>query len=151
MARNNCLFSFVAQNNGTKIVIFNKSASLLPDGEHAPEQTDQAAGENIRGFPAGNPLCFSAIALAGRLFRFHRIPFVLPFMPAALESVNPGVPHVHQCQCHTGTGRLARSGTIDDKGLFLVKVAGPLFHFCRIDAHRADNLLCCAFPIAVAA
>ena len=40
---------------------------------------------------------------------------LLPFLPTALQSVDPGISFIHELKCHTGTGGLLCSGTVKDK------------------------------------
>ena len=48
-----------------------------------------------------------------------RVTGLLPFLPAAFESIDLRISHVHQLLCHTGTGAFTGSGTVEDKGLIL--------------------------------
>ena len=94
-----------------------------------------------------NPLQYYYQLSACNLFRFDRITFLLPFTPTTLESVNLSVSHLHQLQCHTGTGSFSRSGTVENNRPLLSVIINPLRHVPGVDSFRARDLVIGLTPV----
>ena len=74
-----------------------------------------------------------------RLLFFNRIFCLKPLVPTSLKCVNLIISLVRKLPCHTGTGSLVFSGTIEDKDFVLWVLVCPGFELSRILSVRTFN------------